>query len=249
MHQTGTNQFMCAATRGKTVRLCGHITDMHREQRRIRPKRIVAWWLGAPPSPRTCSCGGCYPGGERCAAAAKSERAKVMESGDVAAVEARLRKTILKAGALAGVCAVGAMLALVLVAGAVRWGINSAEENTAMNRAAAVARENAKVSPEFMEASQKIVALIRVEHTASLKSLKEFEAAHQQAELAWQQLGNLAKTPHETDIWVTLERGESGFYSCARNALDPSIHSLSVSMCENENPLSEIDQALAHSSQ
>jgi len=167
-----------------------------------------------------------------------------MEDTELTVMEGRIRKTILKAGALAGVSAVATVITLAALLGLIRWGWIHVQENAEASRMRAIDQENAKVSPVFLAAARRAGDMIRSEHGASSKGWKIFKPTHESAASAIDQLENSAKTSHERVIAEGLRNTETLFNLCVEGAIEYSYSSGLLSDCEKGNPVSEIDTAL-----
>jgi uncharacterized protein HemX len=168
----------------------------------------------------------------------------MMENTELVAIENRLRKTILKAGALAGVCAVVTVMAIALILGSIRWGWLQIQENAATKQAEIAANEDTKVSAEYMAEAQNAAALIRAEHMAAPKGQKAYDASQEKAKDALHQLETLEKSYHEITLTRALYQTEFEYSLCADGSLNaPELHG-SVSKCEEQEPIANIDKAL-----
>lgn len=158
--------------------------------------------------------------------------------------EQRLRKTIWKAGAIAGVTAVLAILVIGLCVGMGGWFYRQAKFNSQMKKEAAAQEANEKTRPEFLVQAGHVADLLHSERAATPLGWKAFNAAHEAVAKPLDSLTDESRTSREIRIAGALHDAEFYYHSCVEMALAPPYAEGNVRHCETDVPVTKIDDAL-----
>lgn len=167
-----------------------------------------------------------------------------MADNEMLAMEGRIRRTIVRAGAVAGVTAVLSAVLIVVLIAIARFAWISYEEKLAADAQAQTDRAQAVVSPEFASAARAAIDLVRDEHAAAARGWSPAKAAEKSAYDTIIKLGNLAQTKAETSVWMRLSNIEASYSVCVEGAIEPLIAHHDLPRCEKEHPLAELGRIL-----